>query len=566
MKVPRYTAQVERRSGGTGGALTAQVSPRAMTAGAEVVQRIGQSLTEFGFERLKIQTEAQAAEAERAMDLEIQSVVDEANRLPTTQEDQEATVNRINSIYDKYASGRAINPVTNKSYLPSNASRLRFRTSSQETYSKHLIDYRDKSNERIVELGKAESNNAINKHIQGVTDTSLPQEERLANFYKIFSSEPILNEKGEIVDYEGEITRSFARGFRSGKELYEVGENSVEQIVVGTAQSLMQSSDDAGGIALEIANGTITDPILQAAFAQVEPEQRATLTTTLINLADKIETERDRAVEEADRISRQTADNAFLKILNTDTTDPEQVATSRERHQILLSNNYYDTPAKRKAAESILGLDASDEKREDDITAVEKLVRLDNDNLLTLDAVIQFRDQLKPSTYEKYLNKANNERVAGENNATSIISQSLRYERYKEGVGPIADATNKLHAQAVLEFERWLITPPEPGQPMTGGRGASYQTITEYAFKLGEDYQQRLNPIIQRAFDNYVIGLNTLRGTIESITGNPLVIDPNDRKASIQSYFRSIDPSLLSNSILRGQMDGIVPFLSEDVK
>jgi len=53
MKVPTYTAQVERQAGGTGGMLTAQVSPRAMTAGAEVVQRIGESLVDFGFERLK---------------------------------------------------------------------------------------------------------------------------------------------------------------------------------------------------------------------------------------------------------------------------------------------------------------------------------------------------------------------------------------------------------------------------------------------------------------------------------------------------------------------------------
>jgi len=156
--------------------------------------------------------------------------------------------------------------------------------------------------------------------------------------------------------------------------------------------------------------------------------------------------------------------------------------------------------------------------------------------------------------------------VAGENNATAIISQSLRYERYKEGVGPVADATNKLHAQAVLEFERWLITEPEPGQPMTGGRGASYQTITEYAFKLGEDYQKKLNPIVQRAFDNYIIGLTNLTDSLTSITGTTLVIDPNDRKGSIQRYFQSIDPALLKNPMVKGSMDGIVPFLSEDVK
>ena len=566
MKVPTYTAQVERQAGGTGGMLTAQVSPRAMTAGAEVVQRIGESLVDFGFQRLKIQTDAQASEAARAMDAEIQTIVDEASRLPPTQEDQEQTIDRINSVYGKYSSGRAINPATNKSYLPSSASRSMFGAKAQETYSKHLIDYRKKSSERIIELGVAESDNAISTYIQGVTDTSLPEQDRLASFYKIFSSEPILNEKGETVGYEGEIARSFATGLRSGKEVYEVGENAVEQIVVGTAQSLMQSSSDAGGIALEIANGTITDPILQAAFAQVDPDQRATLTTTLINLADKIETQRDRVVEENERLSQETRDNSYLKILNTDITDPEQIASNRAIHETLLRINYYDTKAKRDAAESILGLSANDEKREDDIAAIETLVRLDTDNLLTLEAVMQFKDRLKGSTYEKYLQKANDERVAGESNATAIISQSLRYERYKEGVGPIADATNKLHAQAVLEFERWLITEPEPGQPMTGGRGASYQTITEYAFKLGENYQQKLNPIIQRAFDNYVIGLNTLRGTIQSLTGTALVIDPNDRIGSIQNYFRSIDPALLSNPILKGQMDGIVPFLTEDVR
>lgn len=566
MKVPTYTAQVERQAGGTGGMLTAQVSPRAMTAGAEVVQRIGESLVDFGFQRLKIQTDAQASEAARAMDAEIQTIVDEASRLPPTQEDQEQTVNRINSTYDKYASGRAVNPVTNKSYLPSSASRSMFGAKAQETYSKHLIDYRKKSSERIIELGVAESDNAISTNIQGVTNTSLPENERIAYFNKIFSSEPILNESGEVVGYEGEITTSFATGLRSGKEVYEVSENAVEQIVVGTAQSLMQSSSDAGGIALEIANGTITDPILQAAFAQVEPEQRATLTTTLINLADKIETERDKAAEKVESLNNQTANESYLKILNTDTTDPEQVETSREIHNQLLRLNFYETASQRNAAESILGLNSQDEKREDDIAAIEVLVRLDTDNMLTLDSVMQFKDRLKGSTYEKYLQKANNERVAGESNATGIISQSLRYERYKEGVGPIADATNKLHAQAVLEFERWLITEPEPGQPMTGGRGASYQTITEYAFKLGEDYQKKLNPVIQRAFDNYVIGLNTVRGTIESLTGTSLVIDPNDRIGSIQNYFRSLDPALLSNPLLRGQMDGIVPFLSEDVE
>jgi len=248
-----------------------------------------------------------------------------------------------------------------------------FGAKAQETYSKHLIDYRKKSSERIIELGVAESDNAISTHIQGVTNTSLPESERIANFNKIFSSEPILNEKGEVVGYEGEITSSFATGLRSGKEVYEVGENAVEQIVVGTAQSLMQSSSDAGGIALEIANGTITDPILQAAFAQVEPEQRATLTTTLINLADKIETERDKAAEKVESLNNQTANESYLKILNTDTTDPEQVETSREIHNQLLRLNFYETASQRNAAESILGLNSQDEKREDDIAVIEKI-------------------------------------------------------------------------------------------------------------------------------------------------------------------------------------------------
>lgn len=565
MKVPLYDAQVRPAAGGAGRRLTVQVSPQAAAAPGRALADFGEAIFEMGYERAKLQSEAQAKEASAAMEVELQAIKDAADKLPATEENQDDTLRKMRGIYQKYRSGDAINPVTGKKFMRSEAARNLFAPAGQQTLSAYQIDYRKSSNEKIVELGKANAELDLAKNVSLAADATRTDADRQSTLDGIFSSDMVPGPDG-VMRPRGSIFFNFQRGLIDASEIPAIVQTAAEDLVVGSATTLMQQTDDPLAVARAIADGTIDDPVITAAMAQLDPSSRQTLMKQTIEMAKKLDADNERLEKEREDQVEAVNQAAYLQILNVDVNDESSLNQARAKHELLLKANFYESRDKRKAAEAILGIDdlAGSSATESSPDALVALSRLDADQMLTVDSVVSFQDQLSKSDFSGFLSRAVGEVRDGVSNAQSIISSSVRFNEFKDGVGDLDKAASQLHAEAQLEFQRWLQTDRINNDPMSGGRGASYEELQRKAFAIGETFQARLLPVIQSAFDSYVIGLEVLRPSIESATGQPLVIDPNNRVGSIEAYLSSIPASVVAQNIsIRTQIEKLVPFLTE---
>lgn len=543
MKVPTYRRQAENVSGAITPRVSAQVSPKAMGAQAEMLSEIGEILFNAGTEKLRVHAETQALKANKAMEVELRAIVDDARTQDITVYTPAEVQKKMSDVYEKYSSGKAVDPLTQKVYLGTSNARQAFQVQGYDSYQKYLSQYRKTSNKMIAKQAEINIVSRVSDEIKIAADTSLDvmnaDGSRDQTTRKV-ALDNLLSTKEEIDDTSlgirrrrGLLVYSATSGVMTAEQTTSLIEKTLEDIALGTAMSYM-GDDSYAEVASDFVDGGLEarDAVLKEVLAELNPDQREALNRKVIDYANKNITrleneEKDRNAEEKARLD--ALQKELVNIADSDKPKAMELFAELKR------NNYYDTTS-LKGTKGLLGLNDEDGSPEDDPVVVKRMYDLMNQRRLTIDEVFRHVDGL-PKSSKKFYDMAVSLQDEAVSEGEELISTGIGYDKYKNIPG-ISKEADVFYQKAMNEFTAWRVTDPIPGQPLTGGRGAGYDTVIDYARKLSEKYSVSLKASIQSVFDNNYEFI--AKQISESRFGTFQIPPDGNRKQAIKSWFESL--------------------------
>ena len=174
MKVPTYTAKLDRPRRGQGQFLTAQLSGSAMAAPARAFARSGQQLAQvgsdlaaFGMKKAQIGADAEAQAASLQLDIELQKMQQEFLANPNMQQAEQ-----------KYQDMARLKVETFKSGLSNRLARDAFRGRAAQVTLRNQTSFLKANNARVVEQRKVLLNNDTDDALTYATNPSNSPESR----------------------------------------------------------------------------------------------------------------------------------------------------------------------------------------------------------------------------------------------------------------------------------------------------------------------------------------------------------------------------------------------------
>lgn len=168
MKVPTYTAKLDRPRRGQGQFLTAQLSGSAMAAPARAFARSGQQLAQvgsdlaaFGMKKAQIGADAEAQAASLQLDIELQKMQQEFLANPNMQQAEQ-----------KYQDMARLKVETFKSGLSNRLARDAFRGRAAQVTLRNQTSFLKANNARVVEQRKVLLNNDTDDALTYATNPS----------------------------------------------------------------------------------------------------------------------------------------------------------------------------------------------------------------------------------------------------------------------------------------------------------------------------------------------------------------------------------------------------------
>ena len=388
-------------------------------------------------------------------------------------------------------------------------------------------EYRGKVDGRIKVADNARLTNNINTLVIDAGNRDFPMDQRL----------------GAIKNFNAEINAAVQKGTLNEQEALDLLGKAADDTIRGIAQTLFAEADDASAVALQMIEGDPMelDPILGALLGRMDPSERQTLLEDLGKFASSIDTSR-REKAEAEDANAEAANNfMYGQIINVDTSDTEALTQAITDHQFLISQNFYDTPAQRQAAEKMLGL-ASPGGDQSDRNVLADLNRLDAANSLTIDAVTERSPFLTPGDLKNFLNRAVAESKEGLTVAKSLIASQLRYNEFKDTTGAAGDAADLMYNRSINELLDWSTTPKADG----GGAGATYAETLAKARSINVANNAEYLELMQDA------ALELLNSQAQFMSG--FVVDPAAPVQSAREFLRQPDQmaKLATDPILQG--------------
>ena len=228
MKVPLYDETIRRQTGGTGGALTVQASAQAL-ASENPLQSLGDALVEFGFEKARIKNESQAANSVTAAEQDMQTVLDEVDRLPVDSVTETRVLEDLDKIVNDYLGGK-INTVTNKPFLESKTSKQLFVTSVQKSLSKFKLGFRQSHGAKVLAIAKENTIRGITADVNEIIATDNQQDALgMLNALITTATTEVRDERGQpSVKYKGTIPNALSKGILDVKGSIEVSESALK--------------------------------------------------------------------------------------------------------------------------------------------------------------------------------------------------------------------------------------------------------------------------------------------------------------------------------------------------
>ena len=352
------------------------------------------------------------------------------------------------------------------------------------------------------------------------------------------------------------------RGDINTTEYLERIDKSLENVVIGTMEKLMQNSDDAFGVAMAFSEGNIPDVVMQKALGILDKTKKLSLTKSLITLANSIDKQKDDAEKETEAKIKKDHDNLYKQIFNLDYANPEHKAIIDANVKLLKGLNYFDSTKLNALNNYIKSYDPPEEKEvplKSKQTTLNMLYQADLDGELSIELVTNNLMDLIQKDRDYFMKRAVTEFDAqiseAENAAKTIIASSMKYEKYKDGGDNLSKAASAQYHSAIGDFTRWLTS---------NGKNASYEEIIDKAEKIILKNQEPLKQIIQNEFDLLVMTLQT-DSAMDGADFNPR--DDNRYKSLMEFFQRpetikrmKVDPMLL------GYFKNVQRFALEDVK
>ena len=549
MKVPTYTSQVKRTTAGGSGFLNVSMNPNTAASQGSAIASIGQTMFELGMKKLEIEAKSQVNNAALSLEQELYEITEKhKNNYLEPLNAEKLVEEQINTVIKKYTSGK-VTDGAGTSLLSNKKALSSFPLKAQELASKYLIDFKKENNKLIVELAKnaltEENDDLVNK----ISNTNLSDVDRLDNFMLIFSP-------------EGSLMTALKEGNIDTKEFLERQDKVFENIITGTMQDLMQKSDDAFGVVMAFSEGNINDAVIQQALGQLDKTKKLSLTKSLITLANSINKQKDAKEKEIEAKIEKDKLNIYNSIFNGDYDDPLHKAKVDANVKLLKSLNYFDSTRLNALNNYIKSYDPPEEKDkplESDFSTLAMLHRADQENELTLELVMSYADQLSIADRNYFLKEAVTEFDAeitdAKNTAKSIISSSMKYEKYKDGGDNLSKAASAQYHAAIGSFNRWLTS---------DGKNASYEEILDKAEKIIAANQEPLKQIIQNEFDLVVMTLQT-DSAMDGADFNP---PDGNRYKSLMEFFQLPETikRMKVDQMLLGYFKNVQRFALEDVQ
>lgn len=517
MKVPTYASQVKLKPGGVGRGLNARVSPQVAGAPGQAAAQLGDAIFEFGIEKLKIQAEGQAKASAGAMEIELQAISDEAAKQPATEQSQADTIKKMRDVYTAYSKGTRINPVTGKKYMNSEAARNLFAPAGQVSLQKYIADYKKTSNAKILELAKQNGDADINTAVKSAINISLTPQDRLNAVTSIFEQEA-----GEDGFSKGYLPRFNQKGVFNAKEILARRSDALQDIVFGSLVNHMGNDPEtAVDVANLFASGDLDetfDPVIAGAFQMLEPDEQTAIVEKSIDYANKLLKQSDDAAKRKQDAADAKIDDIKMGIYSVDKASPEDILAQTANFQYLIDTNNLNA-TERKNMEKILGLETDDQdgkRKESDRGAINVIEMADLQNRLTFDLVAGFSDKLTESDYQKYFTAVRTEQNEAVTEGKARVSRLIGYDRYKDNLSEgIRDVSATFNLKALEDFRNWLDTEPNQQDPMSGGRGATYDVVLKKAAEIGQRYQGPLKEALQEAFDT---SFDRFEGALQNVS------------------------------------------------
>lgn len=564
MKVPTYKRQVESVSGAITPRLSAQVSPKVLGAQAEVLAEAGAVLFKAGTEKLRIHAESQALKANQAMEIELRAIADDARTQDITVYTPADVQQKMQTVYEKYSKGLAIDPTTGKAYLRTSNARQAFQVQGYDSYQKYLTEYRKTSNKAIAKQAEVNLIAAVDLEIKTAVDTDIPMESRRAALANLMDGQTIMyDHKRQTQRQRGLLAYSASSNIFTAEKSAALIENSIEQIALGTAMSYM-GDDSYAEVASDFVDGDLEarDEVLAFALAELSPIQREALNRKVIDYANKNIARLEAEQKERDDEKKERLDKQYTQMINI---ADENLPQAKAMFEELKDNNYFDTVAKLNGAKKLLGMVDENDRPTDDMDVIANLYRLANTKELTVEAVIRVQDRI-PKSYKTFHTLALSMDDDGMRDGGQLISSAIGYDKFKDVKG-IGDKANMFYQRALNEFTSWRVTPPAPNQPLSGGRGANYDQIILKAKEISERFGASLKAEVQNQFNkDYNMIVDSIEPVISMLNLPPLPTGTGNRKQEIMSWFQSLPDSVRQQEDVLLAWDMFRKFENEEVR
>ncbi len=294
MKVPTYTAQLQRPRQGQGQFLTAQLSASAMAAparafaesGAQLAQA-GAELAAFGMKKAQIGAESEASAAASQMQLDLAELETNALRNPNMSQAEQQYRTQSQLIVDKY-----------KSSMSNTLARRSFGTAAVKAQTRGLLSFVKQNNARVVEAAEANLVETTQQDVNVASDITKSSTMRL---------ESLIGALSEIKNNEPDVGADKVR-LLTEKAYEDTAQNTLLNYV-------NRPSADAAAIATAFRNGTSTDPMLQAVRGNLSAMQIDAIATSIEKTAAR-NTKRDNDAEKKlDELAKENDQGAVRDIL-----------------------------------------------------------------------------------------------------------------------------------------------------------------------------------------------------------------------------------------------------------
>lgn len=447
MRVPTYTAQVQSNRAGGGTFTTTSLSSSAMQAPGRALRNIGNDLFEIGMKKMQIQAEGQLDAATMKLKTELEEIYKNGMMQADPIQAETDTISAMKTKVAEYSSGTKLGD-DKKPLLTSRAAKRAMQSAAADILFSYSTDFRRKNVSRIVEYKKGTLTRQVDTAVQTITNPGANLASRQNAFAEVFS----------VVD--GFLASAKRDGTIDDNGFMTRVDDTANQIVEGTAVRLMQSSDSATAVAMEIVNEQSKDQMINSALSMMDIEDKTKLFSDLITLGNKIDTERREAKEAAEKKTEDDRMRQYKSIINARTDD--ELIKAKQTYEALLDIDWFD-PQQRKHAEAILGIERGqtrDDNQENDRGALRQLNLADQQGTLSIDLVERLSEKLTTATYEKYLGLVENDRKDGRTAALKLIANETGYNELRAD-GLLGSAADRIYYRSEQELNKFFRNNPE---------------------------------------------------------------------------------------------------------